>query len=111
MIIGDMEIRLRADIARLQRDMDSARQVVGNATAGMERAATMNFNLLVFMPSAIDSTNGSGLVKPNAMSTDWISHSSARRQKSTWGSKLRRPLCSPIGLEDLRLSPTRDRLQ
>jgi len=40
MIIGDMEIRLRADIARLQRDMDSARQVVGNATAGMERAAT-----------------------------------------------------------------------
>lgn len=39
MIIGDMEIRLRADIARLQRDMDSARQVVGNATAGMERAA------------------------------------------------------------------------
>jgi tape measure domain-containing protein len=39
MIIGDMEIRLRADIARLQRDMDAARQVVGNATAGMERAA------------------------------------------------------------------------
>ena len=39
MIIGDMEIRLRADIARLQRDMDSARQVVDNATAGMERAA------------------------------------------------------------------------
>jgi len=39
MIVGDMEIRLRADIARLQRDMDSARQVVGNATAGMERAA------------------------------------------------------------------------
>jgi len=40
MIIGDMEIRLRADIARLQRDMDAARQVVGNATAGMERAAS-----------------------------------------------------------------------
>mgnify|MGYP000562861304 FL=1 len=39
MIISEMEIRLRADIARLQRDMDSARQVVGNATAGMERAA------------------------------------------------------------------------
>lgn len=39
MIIGDMEIRLRADLARLQRDMDSARQVVGSATAGMERAA------------------------------------------------------------------------
>jgi len=39
MVISEMEIRLRADIARLQRDMDSARQVVGNATAGMERAA------------------------------------------------------------------------
>lgn len=39
MIIGDMEIRLRADIARLQRDMDDARRVVGDATAGMARAA------------------------------------------------------------------------
>jgi tape measure domain-containing protein len=38
-IIGEMEIRLRADIARLQRDMDSARRVVGDATAGMSRAA------------------------------------------------------------------------
>lgn len=41
MIIGDMEIRLRADIARLQRDMDDARRVVGNATAAMGRAADM----------------------------------------------------------------------
>lgn len=39
MIVGDMEIRLRADIARLQRDMDDARRVVSTATAGMERAA------------------------------------------------------------------------
>ncbi len=39
MVISEMEIRLRADIARLQRDMDSARQVVGNATSGIERAA------------------------------------------------------------------------
>lgn len=39
MIIGDMEIRLRADIARLQRDMDDARRVVGDAIAGMARAA------------------------------------------------------------------------
>ncbi len=40
MVISEMEIRLRADIARLQRDMDSARQVVGNATSGIERAAS-----------------------------------------------------------------------
>jgi tape measure domain-containing protein len=39
MIVGDMEIRLRADIARLQSDMDAARRVVGDATAGMSRAA------------------------------------------------------------------------
>lgn len=39
MIAGELEIRLRADIARLQRDMDSARRVVGDATAGIERAA------------------------------------------------------------------------
>lgn len=39
MIVGDMEIRLRADIARLQRDMDDARRVVSAATASMERAA------------------------------------------------------------------------
>lgn len=39
MVISELEIRLRADIARLQRDMDAARQVVSSATAGMERAA------------------------------------------------------------------------
>lgn len=39
MVIGEMEIRLRADIARLQRDMDSGRRVVSNATDGMRRAA------------------------------------------------------------------------
>ena len=39
MIAGDMEIRLRADIARLQRDMDRARQSVSSATAAMGRAA------------------------------------------------------------------------
>jgi tape measure domain-containing protein len=38
-LIGEMEIRLRADIARLQRDMDDARRVVGDATASMTRAA------------------------------------------------------------------------
>jgi tape measure domain-containing protein len=41
MIVGDMEIRLRADIARLQSDMDAARRVVGDATAGMAKAADM----------------------------------------------------------------------
>jgi tape measure domain-containing protein len=39
MIVGDMEIRLRADIARLQRDMDAARQTVTSATNSMARAA------------------------------------------------------------------------
>lgn len=39
MIVGDMEIRLRADIARLQRDMTAARQTVTAATNGMARAA------------------------------------------------------------------------
>lgn len=39
MIVGDMEIRLRADIARLQRDMDAGRRVVSNATESMSRAA------------------------------------------------------------------------
>lgn len=41
MIVGDMEIRLRADIARLQRDMDGARQVVDSAASGISRAADM----------------------------------------------------------------------
>ena len=39
MIVGNLEIRLMADIARLQRDMNAGRQVVSNAAAGMERAA------------------------------------------------------------------------
>ncbi|MRV72574.1 hypothetical protein GJ700_12735 [Duganella sp. FT92W] len=37
MIIGDMEIRLRADIARLQADMTAARSAVTNAMADIER--------------------------------------------------------------------------
>lgn len=41
MIAGDIEIRLFAQIARLQRDMDQARQVVTSATNGMARAADM----------------------------------------------------------------------
>lgn len=53
MIIGDMEIRLRADIARLQRDMDSARQVVGNATASMERAANAAKGAIASIAGAI----------------------------------------------------------
>jgi len=40
MIIGDMEIRLRADLARLQRDMTQARQVVGETASAINRAAT-----------------------------------------------------------------------
>lgn len=39
MIAGSIEIQLLANVARLQKDMDQARQAVGNATAGMERAA------------------------------------------------------------------------
>ena len=50
MIIGDMEIRLRADIARLQRDMDSARQVVGNATTVSFAGSQGHFELSVFKP-------------------------------------------------------------
>jgi len=41
MIVGDMEIRLRADIARLQADMDRARQVVGGAMDRMSQAANV----------------------------------------------------------------------
>jgi tape measure domain-containing protein len=52
MIIGDMEIRLRADIARLQRDMDDARRVVGNAVAGMARAADLAKNALAGIAGA-----------------------------------------------------------
>jgi len=39
MVISEMEIRLRADIASLQRDMNAARQTVTSATSGMARAA------------------------------------------------------------------------
>jgi tape measure domain-containing protein len=41
MIAGSIEIQLMASVARLQRDMAAARQVVGDATAGMARAAEM----------------------------------------------------------------------
>ncbi|QOY96327.1 tape measure protein [Massilia sp. UMI-21] len=53
MIVGDMEIRLRADIARLQRDMNDARRVVTAATAGMERAARAAKSALGGIASAL----------------------------------------------------------
>ncbi|MEH6436701.1 tape measure protein [Massilia sp. DD77] len=40
MIAGQIEIQLMANIARLQRDMDRANQLVSRATASMERAAS-----------------------------------------------------------------------
>jgi hypothetical protein len=40
MIAGSLEIQLRADIARLQRDMDDARRVVGGAMGNISQAAT-----------------------------------------------------------------------
>jgi len=65
MIIGDMEIRLRADIARLQRDMDDARRVVGDATAGMSRAADMAKAALASIAGAV------GLAKIAEMSDEY----------------------------------------
>lgn len=53
MIAGDMEIRLRADIARLQRDMDRARQTVNNATEAMSRAANTAKNALAGIASGL----------------------------------------------------------
>jgi hypothetical protein len=53
MIIGDMEIRLRADIARLQRDMDDARRVVGGAVNGITEAAKMAKGALVGMAAGV----------------------------------------------------------
>lgn len=41
MVAGEIEIRLLADIARLQRDMNRANQVVDRAASGMARAAEM----------------------------------------------------------------------
>ena len=65
MIIGDMEIRLRADIARLQRDMDDARRVVGDATAAMGRAADMAKAALTSIAGAV------GLAKIAEMSDEY----------------------------------------
>jgi hypothetical protein len=53
MIIGDMEIRLRADIARLQRDMDDARRVVGGAVNGIAEMAKMARGALIGMAAGI----------------------------------------------------------
>lgn len=53
MIIGDMEIRLRADIARLQRDMDDARRIVGGAVNGIAEMAKMARGALIGMAAGI----------------------------------------------------------
>jgi hypothetical protein len=41
MIVGDMEIRLRADIARLSRDLNDARLQVGGAMSSIERSVNI----------------------------------------------------------------------
>lgn len=79
MIIGDMEIRLRADIARLQRDMDDARRVVGDATAAMGRAAEMAKAALTGMAGA------AGLAKIAEMS-DQYSKLTAQLRLATDGT-------------------------
>jgi lambda family phage tail tape measure protein len=41
MIVGDLEIRLRADIARLQQDLNGARREVGGAMQNIERSVNI----------------------------------------------------------------------
>jgi tape measure domain-containing protein len=53
MIAGQIEIQLMADIARLRRDMDQARQVVTRATESMSRAAEMAKNALASIGGGI----------------------------------------------------------
>ena len=45
-IISDIEIRLRADIARLQQDMNNARRSVDNAMSGIASAAKKALGIL-----------------------------------------------------------------
>src|SRR5713226_10345551 len=82
---------------------------VGDRTPG--RAATMNLIRWVFMPRAAESVIGSGRVKPKAISSESIPHSSARRQNSTWRSRLSSPAISVVALVLRSLSPTCDKLQ
>src|SRR5712692_6549428 len=71
----------------------------------------MNLIRSVFMPRAAESVIGSGRVKPKAISSESIPHSSARRQNSTWRSRLKSPDISVVALVLRSLSPTCDKLQ
>src|SRR5258708_15574380 len=71
----------------------------------------MNLIRLVFMPSAAESVIGSGRVNPKAISSESIPHSSARRQNSTWRSRLSSLVISVVALVRRNLSPSCDRLQ
>lgn len=76
-VVSDIEIRLRADIARLQQDMTQARQAVGgamsqirnavgtaaNAIAGLAAAAGVAV-FATFIKSAIDAVDAVGDISP-----------------------------------------------
>lgn len=53
MQVGSLEIELFANIARLQRDMDAAKQVVSRATDSIARAATVAKNALASIGGGI----------------------------------------------------------
>lgn len=102
MIISEMEIRLRADIARLQRDMDSARQVVGNATAGMERAASAAKAALASIGAGLGLQQLAGMVDEYAKFTAQLklATQSQREYAAAYGDVKRISTQSTQGLQE-----------
>lgn len=61
-VISDIEIRLRADIARLQQDMNAARRSVDGAMGGITQAAQQARNALGGIAAGIGLSQLAGLV-------------------------------------------------
>lgn len=78
MIVGDLEIRLRADIARLQADLTQARRVVTETQDRVNAAA----NAMKAAPAGIGL--GAGLTEIIKMADEYAKFTAQLRLASTW---------------------------
>lgn len=81
-IVSDVEIRLRADIARLQQDMNEARRAVDTGMAGIRKAADMATAALGAIAGVLSVGAFTGWIKGAIDATDALNDLSVRTQIS-----------------------------
>lgn len=79
-MISEIEIRLRADVARLQQDMDKARKAVGSGLDGINTAVAKTVGLLGGLAVGAAAVNFGRFIKGSIDAADALNDLSARTQ-------------------------------